>query len=276
LVDQALIAFIFHSVEPIIANMKHYMNILGALFFAAGIALLAASCGDDTVNPNDEDKRTIAGVLFYNTDDGTSQCYFRLTEDNAALSDAIVKIGSTVIPSAGGGVYQASSPTITLNPGDAHILRVLSADSTELLSESFLLPDTFSAIVASPANHIYLSSGFVQMDWNGSTGSQGYIATVVRPDSALNAVAYAAYASGVTTAAQIGPEAFQKSDGTEVTGTYDIYILSYRGTFYAWPQIFFPLPSGLKTGNIDTEEFTGTVGVGTLSRGDYLIVTKQQ
>ena len=238
--------------------------------------VLALSCGDETVNkPDEKDGYVVEGVLFYNYDDESSLCYFELTKDSKAFSDANVKVEGQTIAHTGQGVYHAVSPSFTLTPGGTHTVTIQSSDGDTLFTQDFILPDTFTVIVTNPPNHTpYDAGGFVTLEWTGSAYSQGYIVTLVRPDSALDVVPFAEFANAGTSALQIGPSAFQKPDGTDISGTYDVYVLSYRGTFYTWPDIFFPLPSPLPTDNITGKTFTGTIGVGTLSKGDYITAVK--
>lgn len=260
---------------PIIINMKlrpTYLPILLLLF----ITMLVISCGGDNgSNPVDAEYE-LNGVLFHNADDGSSLFYVEVLKNGAGLSGLTVRVEGMTIPYAGDGVYSANSPALQLSPGDSYTLTVASGDTLQLFSRAFALPDTFTVAVTEPASHIYHGSGFVRLDWTGSAESNGYIVTVVRPDSALTAAPYASYVELVT-ASQIGPEAFQTSDGTDVDGDFDIYVLSFSTeNFYSWPTIFFPLPQPAPAGNIKTDKISGSFGVGTLSKGDYITVTYSQ
>jgi len=237
------------------------------------LAILVISCGDEK-GSNPEDKEyTLDGVLFYNSDDGSSLFYIEVLQNGAGVSGVTVRVEGMTIPYAGDGVYSVTSPGLQLSPGDAHTVTVSLGDTLQLFSEELTLPDTFTVVVTEPASHIYHWNGFVRLDWTGSAGSNGYIVTVVRPDSSLAAAPYAGYADLVPSS-QIGPEAFQTSDGTDVDGDFDIFVLSFSTeNFYSWPTIFFPLPQPPHAGNINTDKVTGSFGVGTLSKGDYLTVT---
>ena len=248
---------------------------------AALLALLAASCGDDKITPPDTKEYSVQGVLFYNGDNGTSLCHFLLKKDGENLVDAQLAVEGSGIAHAGQGVYRASSPGLNLSPGDTHTVTIESAAGEELFSWDFVLPDTFSTVVASPPNRIYNTGGNVLIAWNGSVHviNRHYIVTVVPKDSGAVIPDYAVPATSPTNDWTIPPAAFQKSDGTLVLDTFNIYVLAYRETFFDpnTPEIFFPLPGGIfAAGNISTETFSGTIGVGTLSKGDYIISDKQR
>jgi hypothetical protein len=244
------------------------------------LLILGLSCGDDPLTPDDTDGYVVSGVLFFNCNDMSSLCYLRLTEDGTNFADAQVTVGGSPITYAGQGVYRASSPGLNLVPGAESTVTIRSASGDLLFSRSFVIPDTFSVVVAYPANRLYVTGGNVLVEWTASVGSQHYAGTVVPKDSGAVIPDYAKPATEVKNAWTITPDAFQKSDGTLVQDRYDIYILAYGETFYSTAgisEIFFPLPSGLfTTGNIDTETFSGTIGVGTLSKGDYVDVEKQE
>ena len=252
------------------------------LLLTVPLLILAVSCGDEQiVPPNGADGYFVEGVLFYNYDNESSLCRLKLTKDGKDINDAEVSVEGTVVPHAGLGVYRSSSPGIDLSPGDTHTVTIMSGDGDELFSQDFVLPDTFSAIVADPADHIYVVGGNVLLGWNGSANVLGrhYVVTVVPEDSTGVVVDYAAAATEPTNSWTITPVAFQKSDGTLIEDRYDIYVLAYRETFYDPndSEIFFPLPAGIfSTGNISTETFSGTIGVGTLSKGDFVDVDKQE
>ncbi len=244
-------------------------------------ALLAGSCGDSPIVPPVTDGYFVEGVLFYNSADGSSLCHLELKKDGKYLMDAEVIVEGSNIQHAGQGVYRASSPGLNLAPGDTHTVTIKSADGEELFSRDFVLPDTFSAIVAEPPNHIYNTGGNVLLAWNGSAHvtSRHYVVTVVPQDSGAVVADYAVAATEPTNNCTIPSSAFQKSDGTLVLDTYYIYVLAYRETFFdtKTSEIFFPLPAGIFTkGNISTDTFSGTIGVGTLSKGDYVISDKQE
>jgi len=253
--------------------MKNTRLTLSAIL-AAGILLGLVSCGDDRPTTSDDSAYGMQAVLFYNSNDHSSLAYFKLTEDGNPMPDAEVSVAGDMVPHTGSGVYRAANPNVTLTPGASHLVKILTSDDAELLSQEFVVPDTFTMVITNPAEHVPYTGGFVSFEWNASSGTDGYFITVVRPDTALNAVPYAAFHTGLSNASQLGPEVFQESDGDDVPGTYDVYVVAYGETFYGWPEIFFPLPSQLPTGNIDEDNLTGTIGVGTMAIGDYVNSTK--
>ncbi|MBU2625992.1 MAG: hypothetical protein KKG33_10580 [candidate division Zixibacteria bacterium] len=237
------------------------------------LAILVISCGGEKGSNPEDTEYTLNGVLFYNADNSSSLFYVKVCQNGIDLSGVTVRVEGMTIPYAGDGVYSATSPGLQLSPGDTHTVTVSLGDTLQLFFKDLVLPDTFSVEVTDPASHAYYGSGFISLEWTGSAGSKGYIVTVVRPDSSLTAAPFANYVELVT-ATQIGPEAFQKSDGTDVDGDYDIYVLSFSTeNFYSWPTIFFPLPQPAPAGNIKTDRVSGSFGVGTLSKGDYITVT---
>ncbi len=259
-------------VVPIFRNMKK-LNAIGAILPALVVVLLFASCGDDRPTDSNGDGYTVSGLLFYNCQTGSSLAYFQLLKEGSAVTGASIKVNDRVLLYQSNGVYAAENPLLNLVTGDTATVEILDPDGNTLLDERYPVPDTFSVEVVSPANRLY-TSGFVLVDFTPSALSGGYIVTVDPADTAEAAAPFAQYVTSGVTSTQIGPEAFQESDGTEVPGQYDIYILAYNGTFISIQSAFFPLPSQLPTGNVDEENLTGTIGVGTLSKKDYVLNTK--
>lgn len=237
------------------------------------LAVFAFSCGDDSVTKPDDKAYGVDGLLFYNSDNSSSVAYFKLTEDGAPLTNAIMKVNTSTIPHAGGGIYSLTNPSLHLTPGGSHSVTI-SVLGKEIFSEAYMLPDTFSVDIVIPANNIYEYSGpGVSVEWTGSASSQGYILTVVKPETAAAAPDFSKFVTSTTNDATVPSETFRKDDGTDdpLPGTYRIYVLSYRETFYSWPDMFFPLTMQLPTGNVDGQDISGTIGVGTLSKSEAVL-----
>ncbi len=274
---------LFDRKMPILYNMVKFSKQIPFLVIFS-LLVLALSCGDDPLAPsNGTDGYVVSGVLFFNCNDMSSLCYLKLTKDGANFADAQVTVDGSTIAYAGQGLYRASSPGLSLVPGSANTMTIKSENGDELFSRSFVLRDTFSVVITDPSNREYVAGGNVVVDWTASgpaSSLRNYVGTVVPQDSGAVIPDFAEPAQEVRNTWTITPDAFQKSDGTLILDRYDIYILAYAETFYttsAISEIFFPLPSGVfTTGNIDTETFNGTIGVGTLSKGDYVVVDKQE
>ncbi len=254
-------------------------------FVIFSLLVLALSCGDDPLTPPDDtDGYGLSGVLFFNCNDMSSLCYLKLTKDGANFADAQVTVDGSPIAYAGQGVYRASSPELSLVPGNDNTITIKSENGDELFSRSFVLRDTFSVVLTNPANREeYVIGNSVEVEWTASAPAnapRNYVGTVVPQDSGAVIPDYTQPITEIRNTWTITPEAFQKSDGTPILDRYDIYILAYGETFYttsAISEIFFPLPSGVfTTGNIDTGTFSGTIGVGTLSKGDYVVADEQE
>lgn len=246
------------------------------LILLAAVSMLLISCGDERITPTDQaDGVAVNGVLFYNSNNGSSLCYFTLKEDGDNIANANVAVEGTQANYVGEGTYMSTSPVLSLDPGETQTVTIVNFDGDTLLKQNFVLPDTFSAVVTDPANHIHNAGGNVALEWNGSAGALSYVVSVVPQDSGDVVVDYAAPAIEVGNTWTIPPIAFQKSDGTWVPDTYNIYVLalSTRQTFYEWPTIFFPVPSSYTDNNISEDGISGRIGVGTLSVSDYVITT---
>lgn len=252
--------------------------------FVLPLVILSLSCGDEKITPNNgENDYFVEGVLFYDYDNESGLCHLHLMKDGTNLTDGEIVVEGNVVPHVGSGIYRSKGRGAGLSPGDTHNVRITAGDGEELFSGEFVLPDTFSAVVSDPADHIYVTGGNVVVDWNGSANvlNRHYVVTVVPEDSAGVVVEYAVAATEPRNTWTIPPDAFQKSDGTLILDTYNIYVLAYRETFFdpalGYPEVFFPLPTGIfGSGNISTDKISGTIGVGTLSKGDYVDVDKQE
>ena len=127
-------------------------------------------------------------------------------------------------------------------------------------SVHFTLPNDFGITAISlPDSRINNGGDPVQIEWNPSLGSNGYIFAAVLMDSIYLQYGYSDFAS--VTSATIPRDAFQLSGNVNIpdTGWYYVYVYSYSGSPANGKNLPTGIPGGF-TDNISRLDLDGRFG----------------
>ncbi len=231
---------------------KLSLSIAGLAIFA----LLAAGCnsrGGGGSGPGDNQPFKIHGIFVRdaNLTSTKDKAYFELTRNDTLFHLAALTIDTFKIDTTAFNTYYRQSPPDFLSPGQNNPVKMVYAPNNLNLTISHTMPDTFSFVINSPANHVYRSSdNSVQLLWTGSGGATGYLLACVN-DSAGKDTSFFA------TGASIPREAFRNSADQVVEGLYKIYVIAFKGGIYPYSGMPFPYPSNYVP--VDTT-YSSTVG----------------
>jgi hypothetical protein len=225
----------------------------------------------DTISTHTYDLR---GGMVKNLDNDSTLAVLTLRRDNYYYSMADITIydsslnfddflGAYTI-----GYDSASSPVAG---GDT-----LTVYDSSFLNEKipFTLPDNFAITsISLPDNRINPGGEAVQLQWQTSLQSDGYILGVVLKDSIYSNDGYSEFVAGGVTSVTIPLDAF-RIYGDLATGWYYVYVYSYDGS----PASTYNLPTLIPTGladNISELNFTGRFGTIIVTPRDSILVVSQ-
>lgn len=209
---------------------------------------------------NLDNDSVLVSVSFQRNDDYLSTAYLNLVGDTLEYIDSTnsYEFGDTSISSFPGGDY-------TLTVSDAPWL----TDSV-----SFTVPHDFAIdSLPLPEGAVNPGGASVQMQWQTSLGSDGYIIGVALKDTAYVGRGFSEYAGSGFTSATIPPDAFRLSGDLD-TGWYYVYVYSYSGSPSVKQNLPIEIPPGL-TDNISKPNFTGRFGAVVVSSRDSIHVVLQ-
>ncbi|KPL00555.1 MAG: hypothetical protein AMJ91_04145 [candidate division Zixibacteria bacterium SM23_73_3] len=240
--------------------MRHFTVMkIGLVLFLC--LMLFPSCGgkDTTRTTPEEYKFTVNGVVVKDVNSGKDIAYFAILRDGNPFDGAVVKVGADTLDNQGNGNYYLEGfPLFSF--GQNVSINVSSADDDFNLSTSVLMPGSFQI---TNINHPTITSAQadqVVVYFSPSSGASGYFKSIVRPSGSNGYTALIP----ATEIGQTGIAADAFYEGlTFITGTYQVFLVSYRSSFLYYPGIEFYLPGGLPADNVSGAN--GTIGAGVVA-----------
>ena len=225
---------------------------------------LFLKCGKG-VNSPQTGQFIINGALVKDMTNNWDIVEFIIRRDSVLFNSAIVTVDGDTIASYGNGRYFRLTLANKLHPKDTLNIVISSSSDSVVFTKNIIMPDTFHITYILP-NRDNPGGGTRNIYWTLSQYTSGYFVVVSYP----SAVGHNQLVSYNSTQETIDPSAFRTSQGDLVSGTYSVYVVSYRESFVSYTGIPFSLPSGLPSGNINGA--SGTIGAGVIAPKDYIIV----
>lgn len=142
-------------------------------------------------------------------------------------------------------------------------------------SITFVIPDDFEIdTVSLPEDRVNPAGAAVQLVWQISLDSDGYVLAVSHKDSTYGGAGHSEFVTSGATAETIPPDAFRLSGDLD-TGWYYVYVYSYTGSPFTDRNLPVPFPEGL-TENIEKLNLTGAFGAAIVTTRDSIHVTIQE
>ncbi len=240
--------------------MKHHTIMkIGLVLFL--LIIFSLSCGGKvtTRTTPEEYKFTINGVVVKDLNLGKDIAYFTILRDGNPFDGAKVKVGADTLDNQGNGnYYLEGSPLFSF--GQNVSINVSSADDDFNLSTSVLMPGSFQITDINHPTITSAQSDDVRISFSSSAGASGYFKSVVRPNGSNGYTALIP----ATEIGQTGIDADAFYEGlTFITGTYRVFLVSYRASFLYYPGMELYLPAGLPADNVSGAN--GTIGAGVVA-----------
>ncbi len=242
--------------------MKKILILVGV---ASCLLFLVTCVNKPTGEQENKYRFAINGVLVKDMNYRWDIAYFVIQRDSLPFDSAVVIVEDDTLYSYGNGEYSLAASFSTFHPKDTLNVVISCASDSFTFSKKIVMPDTFHIIDIVPkrqnpggeTRYIY---------WTASQYASGYFVIVSHPP----AVGHNALVSYNYTQETIDRAAFRTSQGDLDTGTYLVYVVSYRETFLLY-DTNFDLPDGLPEGNLDGA--IGTIGAGVIAPRDSIEVT---
>lgn len=247
----------------------------------AGLWVMAGCSGTPT-DRGKQAKYTLNGLAELNLDDalnGKSHFYLKFTSDGKGVPGSFIRLGADTLFFNSSGIINVSTPKVSWISGEDVVITV--QDTAAAFSRTIVARIPGEPVIENfiPASHIY-QGGNVQVEWRAATGASGYFVTCVQRQSDGEAKGYAL--STGTTAATIGPEAFQHRiyQDRRIIDSFYVFVIAYNPTYYPRPG-----PKYLDTPEFDQLDFpvsalgadiAGTFGAAVVSRREAFDVVTQQ
>lgn len=225
------------------------------------LIIVSLSCGGKvtTRTTPEEYKFTINGVVVKDMDLGKDVAYFSILRDGNPFEGAVVTVDSDTLVNQGNGNYDLEGYPL-FGFGDNVSIHISSADDGFTLSTSVLMPGSFQITDINHPTITSAQSDDVRISFSLSAGASGYFKSIVRPDGSNGSTALIP----ATEIGQTGIDADAFYEGLSfVTGTYQVFLVSYRESLVHYPGMEFYLPDGLPADNITGAN--GTIGAGVVA-----------
>lgn len=198
---------------------------------------------------------------------------FTLLRNDTTFKQAAITLDTFKVDTSASSNYFRQSPPDFLRPGQSHQISAVHAPSQLSFNTSLIMPDTFSISNVLPANRLATGGNGVQVEWAASANSGGYFVAIVHSDSSLSSQVDTSFFPDFATSTPVSPAAFRDANNQLVTGVYRIYVVAFRGGFFPYSGIPFPLPPNFSP--VDTTyslSVSGRVTSAFVARFDTILV----
>jgi hypothetical protein len=242
--------------------MKSLLGVRIGLFVVLCLMLFLSCSEKVTVRTDSQEEFmfTINGVLVKDMNLGKDVAYFSVLRDGKPFGGAVATVGTDTLANEGNGNYYLEGfPLFSF--GQNVSIDISCAGDNFTLNTSVLIPGSFQILYFTPPIVTSDKAHLVIMYGSASVGASGYFTSIIRPDGS----------DGYTGLISLGemidgkhlPRDTFGEGGTFITGTYEVYAVSYVGSFLYYPGMEFYLPAGLPSGNI--QGANGTIGAGVIA-----------
>jgi hypothetical protein len=253
-----------------IANIEISNLLLGQLLSFVTLCLfltfISLSCGSTAPNGTTTFSHDVRAVLSH---DGASThviAYMEILRDGEPFTSATVTLepptGNTtpIVYLGADGANHYRADILPTAIADTSFFKIRSTTENDFnFNFSTSLPDTFSFRIAQPARDTLRGSETVNLEWNASKFATGYF-VIIKPTSPTStAVGFAQTATQGVTAISIPNDPFRNSHGDLQPGTYNIWVVGYRGAPVGYTGLPFDIPAGIAD-NVKLVGVTGRVG----------------
>ncbi len=258
-------------------NNNRLLALAVICLLSIGSTIISSCNGSpNSIDPTGANKYLLQAYLLRDMERNiaVSRVFFR--QNNNPVPSGPVDIDTTRLDFVQiSGLFQKEYATASGIDTGLHSLKLQDEGST-ILNSNLLMTGDFNINVSSPPNRIYTGGGSVVVDVStASANSSGYIFAAVKVGQEYTGAGWAGLVPALSSSGTFPPSVFQDTANNLITGTYYIYMYSFRGA----PRIDsidtdFPtvLPDSVFLDNLNTSTITGAFGTITISRHDSIIV----
>lgn len=199
------------------------------------------------------------------------KAYFELTRNDTLFHLAALTIDTFKVDTTLFMTYYRQSPPDYLRPGQSHPVRLVYAPNNLNVTIAHTMPDTFSILLTgiSP-DHTNPGGGPFQVHWTGSGNASGYLIAVVNDSAGIDSSFFPSTGSSPE---QVSGNVFL-SGGNTVPGLYKVYVIAFRGGFFPFSGMSFPLPPNYTPSDtVYSSLVSGRITAAFVSKFDTIRVT---
>jgi len=252
---------------------KVILSITGIALFGLLAIIGCNSRGGGGTGPGTSGPFKIRGIFVRdaNLTSTKDKAAFELFRNDTLFHLAALTIDTFKIDTTAFMTYYRQSPPDYLRPGQNHAIRLVYSPSTLDLTTSLLMPDTFSInFPGLQADHQNPGGQPVNVEWTGSANAGGYFIACVNDSAGIDTSFFPIDGSSPD---QIPRSAFQIGINT-VPGLYKVYLIAFRGGFFSYSGMPFPLPPNYTPSDtIYSSIVSGRITAAFISKFDTIRVT---
>lgn len=256
------------------------MSFLAAVFVLTVLVTAQWSCNSYPTKSQPEEPATyqLKGCLAKDLSRDSAHVVIEFKREDTVLATAVIKYSGDSLALKNSLFTRAVAPAAHYGPGaDTLMVKDSSRLNTRVVTS---LPGNFTITSVVPDRREKLSFETVQVEWNTSTGSEGWAIAAVKKGQAYTGKGYSQWVGLQTNLATFDAEAFTLNNQTDAeidTGLYYLYVYSIAGApdrLLSASYLPTMLPSQLAN-NIDRNDLGGRFGAVVVARRDSMRVVAQ-
>lgn len=224
---------------------------------------------NSTTRPKTTPTFSVDMTIIRDLSTGYNSADITFERNGQPFSDAIISIGTSEVPSTGGGIYYVNDPGFVL-PAGANEITFESPSDGYMQTVTIVIPGDFSILEVSPRQNISVDPVFV--DWSASSNASKYLLVVATDDYGVDGTTPFSVTVSTGTEYTVPDTTFRDDLDEVVNGIYHVYVIAFNdglGPFIRQgPDI--PMPDNLPERFIGNP--SGFVRHGTVAPIDSIIV----
>lgn len=242
-------------------------------FVILGLAVIAG-CGGGVITPPGSASYSFSILLEKNLDTKTDYLSVEFLRNDSTITGGFVVVdGDTVRLHASGRLDSAFTKKKWLF-GHSISIKAIDTSKSFRYQTSVVIPDSFGISNLVPGTRQWQpNKSNPRIEWTGSAGASGYIASLMPRGSGSPAAGQAVVAGSVRAQA-FTPTAFNNPQTNQIVpDVYYVHVVAYGPTFVSRPDANYGVPVTAFALTVDTREIAGAVSAAVVSARDSISVS---